>query len=287
MADDSEGIRERLQALYLQAKDMTARTALSAELFRLLYDTPEPSQEARAWLVDMLFELKNPELVDKMAFGDHDEETKRAAGIVHVTNSSRISDWKERKEALMADAKNDKLYPFARNLATLLLVQQWRREKAENQNVDLYREAKGMMDDESCLRGSRLEVAKFLLDYCINQGKAFPVVAEIVTSGKWKELSEEAGKWLIGHLIETKNMGEAKRIVESPNTLEAVKDYAAERFDEIGFRPIPIREEKITMMGMPAFKPEGMRAKIIEVRRVPPSPEQITGRNITLKGPVK
>ncbi|MCX6769002.1 MAG: hypothetical protein NTY83_04160, partial [Candidatus Micrarchaeota archaeon] len=132
---------------------------------------------------------------------------------------------------------------------------------------------------------TRVEVAKFLLDYCISAGKAFPVVGEIATSGKWPDLADEAGKWLVDHYIETKDVGMAKRVADASFTLRSVKAYAAKRFDEIGFRPMEQRMDKKTMTGMPAWRPEGMRARIIEVRRVPPSPEQITGRKITLKGP--
>jgi len=288
MADDAGSVREKLQALYLHAKtDKNARAALGAELDRLLYKTDNPNEGARAWLVDVLSEAQIGK-VNEMSYGDPHPEQRRGAGIVHVTRNSQIGDRMIRKNMLKADAKDGRLDSFARNLAGLLLVNQWREELKQNTDLGAYKEAKEFMDNEAdYLRGTRVEVAKFLLDYCISAGKAFPVVGEIATSGKWPDLAEEAGRWLVDHYIGTKDVGMAKRVADAPLTLRSVKDYAAKRFEEIGFRPVEQRIGKGTMTGMPAWRPEGMMARVIEVRRVPPSPEQITRRKITLKGPVK
>ena len=307
MGEDSNSVRGTLQELWLHAQTdkkgrETARAALAAELDRLLYKTEgrEPDDGARAFLVDMLSEKPTDEKealllirrVDAMAFGEHKNEhpeNKRAAGIVHVTRNSEIGDRMIRKNMLKADAKDERLHSYARNLAGLLLVKQWREELKQNNDMGFYTEAKEFMDNETeFLRGTRVEVAKFLLDFCISAGKAFPVVAEIATSGKWPDLAEEAGKWLIDHYIGTKDVGMAKRVADAPGTLQSVKEYAAKRFEEIGFRPIERREDKKTMIGMPAFKPEAMRAKIEAARGVPPSPVEMTpGRKgvITLRGP--
>ncbi|MEW5996963.1 MAG: hypothetical protein AB1657_05210 [Candidatus Micrarchaeota archaeon] len=297
MADDSGKVRDTLHALYLHAQTdakarPAAKAALGAELDRLLYKTDSPDEGARAFLVDILFETAKAgkagaARVDAMAFGDSEKEhpeNRRAAGIVHVTRSSQIADRAKRKQALKADAKDARLDSYARNLSGLLLVQQWREELKQNMDVGVYAEAKEFMDNEAdYLRATRVEVAKFLLDFCKKKGKALPVVAEMATCGKWPELAEEAGKWLVDHYMETKDLGMAKRVVESPNTPEAVRDYAAERFDGIGFRPIDPRMGNKTMTGMPAFRPQG--TSVPGVKGVPPSPEDM--RKITIKGPVR
>jgi len=220
MGEDSNSVRGTLQELWLHAQAdkkgrETARAALAAELERLLYKTDNPDEGARAFLVDMLSEKPTDEKealllirrVDAMAFGEHENEhpeNKRAAGIVHVTRNAGIGDRMIRKNKLKADAKDKRLHPYARNLAGLLLVKQWREELKQNSDMGFYTEAKEFMDNETdYLRGTRVEVAKFLLDFCKSAGKAFPVVAEIATSGKWPDLAEEAGKWLVDHYIET------------------------------------------------------------------------------------
>ncbi len=297
---DSERVCETLHTLYLHAQtdrrgNEIAKAALAAELNRLLYATDNPNEGARAFLVNILYaSVKADESgvlaaqVDEMAFGlrpNEHPENRRAAGIVHVTLSSQAKGT-ERKEKLKADAKDVRLDDYPRSLAGVLLVQEWRAEMKQNADMGFYA-AKAFMDNETdYLRATRVEVAKFLLDFCKSVGKAFPVVAEIVTSGKWPELADDAGRWLIDHFIKTKNLGEANRIAEAPKTSEAVKDYAAKRFDEIGFRPIQ-RARADTITGMPAFKPDKMREKIARTRGVPPSIDQVTGRRATLTGPVK
>jgi hypothetical protein len=290
MVDDSESVRETLQALYLHARtdkgNVNAKAALGAELDRLLYKAEDPNEGARAWLVDVLSEAPIGRVND-MAYADPHPENRRAAGIVHVTRNSQIGDRMIMKNMLKADAKDKRLDPFARNLAGLLLVKQWRAELKQNSDMAFYSEAKEFMDNKTeYLRGTRVEVAKFLLDFCVSAGKAFPVVAEIATSGEWPELAEGAGKWLIDHYIETRDVGMAKRVADASFTLASVKEYATKRFEEIKFRPIDQRVEKKTMTGMPAFRPEGMKVKIAEARGVPPSPQGM-GRKITLTGPVK
>ncbi len=283
MVDDSGSVRETLQALYLHAiMDRNARPALGAELDKLLYKTDNPDEGARAWLVDFLSEAPINR-VNWMAYYDPNAESRRGAGIVHVTRNSQIGDRMIRKNMLKADAKDERLHSFARNLAGLLFVKQWREELEQNNDLGFYPEAKEVMDNEICyLRGTRVEVAKFLLDLCKKEGKAFPVVGEMATSGKWPDLAEDAGKWLVDHYLGAKNLVMANKVADAPGTPQSVKDYAAKKFEEICFRPIPSRLDKSTMMGMPAFRPEGMRA-----RGVPPSVEQMAGRKITLKGPVK
>lgn len=301
MGDDSGSVRNTLHALYFRAQPEmggreAAKAALGAELERLLYKAASPDEGARAFLVDILYESARADTtgarakaVDAMAFGltpgEH-PENRRAAGIVHVTRSSEIPESVKRKEALREDAKDGRLDFYARNLAGLLLVKEWREELRQNTDYEFYREAWSFMGNEAdYLRGTRVEVAKFLIDFCMRADRALPVLKEIVTSGKWPELAEEAGRWLVEHYIRTGDVGMAKRAVDAPGTARAVKEYAAKRFTEIGFVPAPERAGKRTLTGMPAFGP-GRAGEKAGAKGVPPFPGQTV--KTTLKGhPVK
>lgn len=326
MDDNSGSARDMLHALYLRAQDRAfgsgaARAALSAELERLLYRAESPDEGARAFLVDILYESARSgregaraAMVDRMAFaeaghgpGMEHPENKRAAGIVHVTISSEIADRQKRKQALKQDAADWRLDPYARNLAGLLLMKEWREEQKLNTDRGFYREAMEFMRDEaSYLRPTRVEVAKFVLDFCKKADAVFPVVREMATSGEWPELAEEAGIWIVDHYIRAGDVGMARRAADAPGTAASVKEYAEKRFAEIGFRPVEKRVEKKTLAGMPAFRPAagnkrklgdtmvGMPAVSVDgfggfgrpPQRVPPSPQDIQ-KKITIRGPVR
>ena len=199
-----------------------------------------------------------------------------------VRSAARMHNGVAKRDELRGIAKNPAYYKEARLEAGHLLLDETKKL------TDAYYAARTIMDDEGFLRETQVEAAGIFVDYCKATQRALGMMGDIVTSGKWPEVAEEAGIWLVDAHIESKDVGMAKRIADAPNTPQKVKEHAAKRFEEMGFRPIERRKEKKTMPGMPAFKPEAMRAKIEAARGVPPSPVEMTpGRKgvITLRGP--
>lgn len=177
-----------------------------------------------------------------------------------------------RRERLESIAKDQKLHPDARKEAGMLFV------KGLRGFTELAHHARIIMGDGHYPREVRVAAAREMVEFWKITRRGTGIIGEIVTSGNWPEIAEEAGKLLVDYLIARGNQGDVRRIAAASGTPRSVSRYAFGRIGE--------GQESDTLTEMPAVRVgnygEGMRRL-----GVPPSPEHITGRKATLRGPVK